>query len=190
MSATSRAATTDTNAGVRQHSEHKREPVITPTPTPNIHTDSDGYADTRPTQNLAELQSQIRKSLARPELQRGQVGVKIVSLDSGKTLFENNAEKYFMPASNMKSFTVATALEKLSPNFQFVTNVYAPMMPDANGVIRGDLTIFGRGDVSFSTAFNDGDYYKGLDALAEKIVAGGRQTDRRKYGRRRKLFYG
>ncbi len=78
-----------------------------------------------------------------------------------------------MPASNMKSFTVATALEKLSPNFQFVTSVYAPMMPDANGVIRGDLTVFGRGDVSFSGAFYDDDYYKGLDALAEKIAAAG-----------------
>ena len=78
-----------------------------------------------------------------------------------------------MPASNMKSFTVAAALEKLSPNFQFVTSVYAPMMPDADGVIRGDLTVFGRGDISFSSAFYDGDDYKGLDALAEKIAAAG-----------------
>ncbi len=137
-------------------------PTVSPTPTP-VPTQ----------QTLAELQSQIRISLARPELQRGQIGVKIVSLDSGKTLFENNAEKYFMPASNMKSFTVATAIERLSPNFQFVTSVYASAMPDANGIIRGDLTIFGRGDVSFSGAFYDDDYYKGLDALAEKIAAAG-----------------
>ncbi len=145
------------------------QPIISPTPTPNATP----APTPLPVQTLADLQSQIRISLARPELQRGQVGIKIVSLDSGKTLFDNNAEKYFMPASNMKSFTIAAALERLSPNFQFVTNVYAPTLPDADGVIHGDLTIFGRGDVSFSTAFNDGDYYKGLDALAEKIVQAG-----------------
>jgi D-alanyl-D-alanine carboxypeptidase/D-alanyl-D-alanine-endopeptidase (penicillin-binding protein 4) len=73
----------------------------------------------------------------------------------------------------MKSYTVAAALERLSPDFRFVTSVFAPAMPDANGTIRGDLTVYGRGDVSISTAFHDGDYYKGLDALAQKIVQSG-----------------
>ncbi|MGI8638371.1 MAG: D-alanyl-D-alanine carboxypeptidase/D-alanyl-D-alanine endopeptidase [Pyrinomonadaceae bacterium] len=145
------------------------KPTVTPTPNPTPTATPTPV----PIQTITDLQSQIRLSLARPELQRGQVGVKIAALDTGKTIFEQNAEKYFMPASNMKSFTVAAALEKLSPDFHFVTNVYAPAMPDANGTIRGDLTIYGRGDVSFSAAFNDGDYYKGLDALAEKIVQAG-----------------
>nr|MBA4186068.1 D-alanyl-D-alanine carboxypeptidase [Acidobacteriota bacterium] len=126
-------------------------PLPTATPTPV------------PIQTISDLQSRVRLTLARPELRRGSVGVKIVSLDTNKVIFEENAEKYFMPASNMKSYTVAAAMEKLSPDFRFVTSVYAPAMPDANGVIRGDLSIYGRGDVSFSTAFYDGDYYKGLD---------------------------
>ncbi|MBA3693640.1 MAG: D-alanyl-D-alanine carboxypeptidase/D-alanyl-D-alanine-endopeptidase, partial [Acidobacteria bacterium] len=126
-----------------------------------------------PIQTISDLQSRVRLTLARPELRRGSVGVKIVSLDTNKVIFEENAEKYFMPASNMKSYTVAAAMEKLSPDFKFVTSVYAPATPDANGTIRGDLSIYGRGDVSFSTAFYDGDYYKGLDALATKIVQAG-----------------
>lgn len=133
-------------------------PAMTPTPAP--------------VQTLDELQSRIRAALLRPELQRGQVGLKVASLDSGKTIYEQNAEKYFMPASNMKSFTVAAALERLSPDFRFLTSVFASEKPDANGAVKG-LTIYGRGDVSFSTAFNDGDYYKSLDALAEKIVQAG-----------------
>ncbi len=143
-------------------------PTVTPTPTAVFPTRTPVSVP-----NLADLQSQIRITLARPELQRGQVGIKIVSLDTGKTIFENNAEKYLMPASNMKSFTIAAALEKLSPDFHFVTSVYAPAMPDASGTIHGDLTVYGRGDVSFSGAFYDGDYYKGLDALAEKIALAG-----------------
>ncbi|MBA3601815.1 MAG: D-alanyl-D-alanine carboxypeptidase/D-alanyl-D-alanine-endopeptidase [Acidobacteria bacterium] len=144
-------------------------PTLFPTPTP-LPTATPAPV---PVQTISDLQSRIRLTLSRPELRRGSVGVKIVSLDTNKVIFEENAEKYFMPASNMKSYTVAAAMEKLSPDFRFVTSVYAPAMPDANGVIRGDLSIYGRGDVSFSTAFYDGDYYKGLDALAAKIVQAG-----------------
>ena len=85
--------------------------TVTPTPSPTV------APTVTPTpilvQTLSELQSKIRLSLARPQLQRGQVGIKIVSLETGKVIFEENAEKYFMPASNMKSYTVAAAMEKL-----------------------------------------------------------------------------
>jgi len=138
-------------------------PQIIPTPTPTPIS----------SQTAADLQSRIRTILARPDLRRGSVGVKIVSLDANKTIFEENAEKYFMPASNMKSYTIAAALEKLSPNFKFTTSVFAYSMPDENGTLRGDLTVYGRGDISFSTAFYDGDYYTGLNVLAEKIVQAG-----------------
>ena len=101
------------------------------------------------------------------------VGVKVISLNTGKVVFEENAEKYLMPASNNKSFTVAAALEKLTPDFKFVTTVYADSMPDASGAVKGNLRIFGRGDVSISTAFYDGDYYKGIDNLVDKIIGSG-----------------
>lgn len=113
------------------------------------------------------------------EAKRARVGVKIVSLKSGKVVFESDAEKYFVPASNMKNFTVAAALEALGPDFKFVMSVYSPTAPDANGTIKGDVRIAGRGDVSFSTLFaakpaNDPDiYYEALDRLADKIIATG-----------------
>ena len=142
-------------------------PTISPTP-PATPT-----ATPTPIQTVTDLQSRIQTRLARPELRRGQVGVKVASLDTGKVVFESNAEKYFMPASNMKSYTVAAALEKLSPNFRFVTSVFAGALPDASGTIRGDLSVYGRGDVSFSTSFYENDYYKGLDALATLIAQAG-----------------
>lgn len=134
-------------------------PTVTPTPAP--------------VQTLSELQAKIRLSSTRYDIRRGSIGIKIVSLDTGKVVYEENAEKYFMPASNMKNFTVAAALEKLSPDFRFITSVFATSRPDANGVLKGDLTIYGRGDVSFSTAFHSGDYYKSLDELADKIIQAG-----------------
>jgi len=153
-----------------------QRPTPSPTPTPSPRPAATVTATPVPTpalRTLEDLQAEIRTRLQRPELRRGQVGIKIVSLNTGKVVFEENAEKYFMPASNMKNFTVAAALEKLTPDFRFVTSVYAPAMPDTNGTVKGDLRIFGRGDVSISTAFSEGNYYKGLDDLADKIAAAG-----------------
>jgi D-alanyl-D-alanine carboxypeptidase/D-alanyl-D-alanine-endopeptidase (penicillin-binding protein 4) len=138
---------------------------VQPSPTPYV-----GSSPIIPRQTLQGLTSKIAERLARPEVRRGQVGVKVVSLNTGKVLFQQNAEKYFMPASNMKNFTVATALEKLTPDFRFVTTVYSPSAPDSNGVVKG-IRVFGRGDVSISDTFNEGDKFKGLDRLADAIIA-------------------
>jgi len=144
-----------------------------PTPSPIAQT------KTQPTKTLADVQSFIRERLARPEVSRGRVGVKIVSLNTGKVVYEQDADKYFMPASNMKNFTVATAMEKLGPDYKFVTSVYANAAPDSGGTIHGDLRIYGRGDVSISTAFfgtsptDPETYYKGIDRLVDKIAAAG-----------------
>ncbi len=147
----------------------KPSPTATPTPSPSPTVSP----TPTPVMTLASLQSSIRSRLLRPELRRGQVGIKVVSQTTGKVIFEDNAEKYFMPASNMKNFTVATALERLTPDFKFITGVYAPALPDVAGNINGDLRIVGRGDISVSTRFTNGDYYKRLDDLADKIVQAG-----------------
>jgi D-alanyl-D-alanine carboxypeptidase/D-alanyl-D-alanine-endopeptidase (penicillin-binding protein 4) len=124
-------------------------------------------------QTLSELRSRIQDVLDRPELASALTGVKVASLDSGHVLFEHNADKLLRPASNMKLYTVAAALDRLGPDFHFKTSVYAGSRPDATGRIHGDLTIFGRGDPTFATRFNNGDYFKGIDALAQRIAGAG-----------------
>ena len=158
------------------------EPVTAtpkPTPTPKPTASPNISPTPLPIQTLEGLQSKIRQRMFAPEVRRGRIGIKIVSLNTGKVVFENDSEKYFMPASNMKNFTVAAALERLGPDFRFVTSVYANAIPDATGVIKGDLRIFGRGDISISTAFfgttptDPETYYKGIDRLVDRIVAAG-----------------
>ena len=122
---------------------------------------------------VGDLQARISQILAKPELAPATIGVKVSSLDSGRVLFEANAEKLLRPASNMKIYTVATALDRLSPDYRFTTSVYAPSRPDAAGIIRGDLRIYGRGDPSMAARFNNGDYFKTIDDLAARIVAAG-----------------
>ena len=122
---------------------------------------------------VPELQARISEILGKPELAPAMVGIKVAALDTGRILFEENATKLLRPASNMKLYTVATALDRLSPDYRFVTSVYASARPDAAGVVRGDLTIYGRGDPSLAARFNNGDYFKALDDLAARIAAAG-----------------
>jgi len=124
------------------------------------------------TKTLAELQSKIADILRKPELAPTMIAIKVVSLDTGKILFEENAAKLLRPASNMKLYTVAAALDRLSPDFRFTTSIFAPK-PDAKGVVHGNLIVYGRGDPSFAARFNNGDYFKAINDLASKIVAAG-----------------
>jgi serine-type D-Ala-D-Ala carboxypeptidase/endopeptidase (penicillin-binding protein 4) len=131
------------------------------------------FAQTAAPKTVNELQTRISQILAKPELSPALVGVKVVSLDNGRVIFEENAAKLLRPASNMKIYTVAAALDRLSPDYRFLTSVYAAARPDSNGVIRGDLRIYGRGDPSIAARFNNGDYFKAIDELATRIVAAG-----------------
>jgi serine-type D-Ala-D-Ala carboxypeptidase/endopeptidase (penicillin-binding protein 4) len=101
------------------------------------------------------------------------VGIKVTSLDTGRVLFEQNAAKLLRPASNMKIYTVATALDRLTPDYRFSTSVFAATRPDAKGVVRGDLRIYGRGDPTIAARFYNGDYLKAIDDLAARIMAAG-----------------
>ena len=144
-------------------------PSASPTPTPDIAQARAAVT----TRTLAELQARISQVLQKPELAPAMIGIKVTSLETGKVLFAENADKLLRPASNMKLYTVASALDRLSPDYRFVTSVYAPAKPAADGVIHGNLTIYGRGDPSLAARFNNGDYFKGIDGLAANIAASG-----------------
>jgi D-alanyl-D-alanine carboxypeptidase/D-alanyl-D-alanine-endopeptidase (penicillin-binding protein 4) len=159
-----------------------QNPAVTqPTPSPNPSPAATPSAPSpvvqtktaTSTKALAELRNRISEIIDKPELASAMVGIKVASLDTGRVLFEENAMKLLRPASNMKIYTVAAALDRLSPDYRFTTSVYAPTKPDSSGVIKGNLTIFGRGDPSIAARFNNGDYFKGIDDLATRIAAAG-----------------
>jgi len=140
----------------------------TPTPTPTTQSAAP--------RTLEELRARVREIVARPEFASSNLAIKVASLDTGRVMLEENAGKWMQPASNMKLYTVAAALDRLGPDYRFVTSVYAPARADASGTIRGDLVVYGRGDPSYATRFNganDTDYYRGIDDLATRITAAG-----------------
>jgi serine-type D-Ala-D-Ala carboxypeptidase/endopeptidase (penicillin-binding protein 4) len=146
-------------------------PSAAPQPTPrNPIRPSAGRSGAPGT--LADLQARIAEIVRQPALEPGFFAVKIVSFDSGQIIFEQNANKFVRPASNMKLYTVATAFDRLTPDFHFITSVYAKEKPE-DGKIKGDLIIYGRGDPSIAARFNNGDYFKGINDLADRIVSAG-----------------
>jgi D-alanyl-D-alanine carboxypeptidase/D-alanyl-D-alanine-endopeptidase (penicillin-binding protein 4) len=93
------------------------------------------------------LNTKIESILRTTEARRGHWGIEVVRLRDGKVLYSRQAEQLFLPASNMKLFTTAAALEKLGPDFRFRTTVESEAPPDAAGRVK-DLFLVGRGDPS------------------------------------------
>jgi D-alanyl-D-alanine carboxypeptidase/D-alanyl-D-alanine-endopeptidase (penicillin-binding protein 4) len=71
--------------------------------------------------SVARLSAEIDEVLANPLLEQSNVGIKIVSLKNGQTLYSHDADKLYVPASVMKVITTATALATLKPEYRFRT---------------------------------------------------------------------
>ncbi len=85
----------------------------------------------------------------------GAWGVAVVSLESGETLFMRNADRQMLPASTMKLFTSAVALDRFGADYRFVTEVLREGAIGTDGTLRGNLVLRGAGDPSFSRRFSD-----------------------------------
>jgi len=101
----------------------------------------------------------------------GEWGAIIVSLTRGDTLFSQNADAMMQPASTMKMFTSAVALDRFGPDYTFRTPVLRDGQIGADGSLAGNLYLRGVGDPSLSSRFwHD---QEPMDALAHQIAAAG-----------------
>jgi D-alanyl-D-alanine carboxypeptidase/D-alanyl-D-alanine-endopeptidase (penicillin-binding protein 4) len=100
---------------------------------------------------------------------KGAWGLLIVDAESGETLFDLNADKYFVPASNMKLFTTALALAKLGPNFRFHTTLETRGAISSEGVLSGDVVLVGRGDPNLSNRKFPYELKEEFDGPPEKV---------------------
>lgn len=76
-------------------------------------------------------------------------GIRIVSLQRERILFERNAGRLFLPASNAKLFSTAMALVRLGPDYRFHTRVLADRTPGQDGCVES-LRLVGGGDPNLS----------------------------------------
>jgi len=126
-----------------------------------------------PPATLEQLQQRLADHVSQPRFAAALWGVKIVSLDSGKTLFEHNPQKLFSPASNSKLYTIALALDRLGAEGRIKTSLYARSKPGSDGVLAGDLIVYGRGDPTITARLYSNDIFRALQPLASALTNAG-----------------
>jgi D-alanyl-D-alanine carboxypeptidase/D-alanyl-D-alanine-endopeptidase (penicillin-binding protein 4) len=77
------------------------------------------------------------------------LGIKVVALESGETIYSHNAKSRFNPASNNKLYTSLAALKLLTPQFRFETSIWADSLEWLKGQLS-HFTLKGGGDPDFS----------------------------------------
>lgn len=102
--------------------------------------------------DVAVLRTEIDGLIEETGWSGDQWSVMAVSLEHGDTLYAHNPGLGLAPASNMKLFTTAAALYFLGPDFRYGTFLMSDG-PIANGVLNGDLVLYGTGDPTISDRF-------------------------------------
>src|SRR5215467_13107985 len=118
----------------------------------------------------AKFASRAQDLLGNGPAGKGEWGLLIVDAQSGETLFQQNADRYFVPASNMKLFATALALAKLGPDFRFHTTLETSGNV-SGGVLTGDLVLVGRGDPNLSNRKFPYNLKEEFDGAPEKVLA-------------------
>lgn len=97
----------------------------------------------------ASVQSDVDNLIRRvnPQVNLGMV---VVDLTSGETLYSRNANRLYIPASNMKLFSEAAALMVLGPDYHFKNQISISSGKVQQGVLQGNIYIQLSGDPSFS----------------------------------------
>ncbi|UCE67011.1 MAG: D-alanyl-D-alanine carboxypeptidase/D-alanyl-D-alanine-endopeptidase [Candidatus Zixiibacteriota bacterium] len=99
--------------------------------------------------------AEIDSILADSALSNALIGLAIYDISSDSMLYGLNADRLFSPASNLKLFTSAAALELLGPDYRFKTKFSHSGKIDNKGRLKGDLIIAGGGDPLISGRFRD-----------------------------------
>ena len=102
---------------------------------------------------------------------KGDWGLLIVDAQTGETLYEKNADSYFVPASNMKLFTTALALAKLGPEYKFHTTLETHGAISPDDALSGDVFLVGRGDPNLSNRKFPYELKEEFDGPPEKVLA-------------------
>jgi serine-type D-Ala-D-Ala carboxypeptidase/endopeptidase (penicillin-binding protein 4) len=147
----------------RQRSRRRTRRVRRPATPPLRHTTPKG---------APALASDLGTMLG-ARVRSGRWGVLVVSLTRGDTLYSVNPDLPLSPASNMKLFTAALALDQFGPDHQFSTDILREGVVAPDGTLEGDLVMRGDGDPALSSRFLQGGAAAPVELLAQLVASKG-----------------
>src|SRR5437588_9932401 len=154
----------DKNAPAAGNSENDSNFTSASSATPTV---SDNRSESDPA-----LADAIDKTIDHSEFAAARWGVFVIAAANNRVLYARNADKLFTPASNMKVYTTAVALDLLGADYRWRTSVYANQPPTANGDMEGDLILYGRGAPDLTSKPRH-DVAASIAQLADQLYARG-----------------
>lgn len=150
-------------------------------PAPTAKKGSSGGRGAKPRADVARFRTRVDAALSEAHAQRALWGILVTDRDTGETLYELNADRFFTPASNAKIVTTSLALAMLGPTYQFRTTLESAGRLGDDGRLLGDLVLVGRGDPDLSNrkfpyagkVEHDGPVEKVLAQMADDAIAKG-----------------
>jgi len=122
------------------------------------------------------LEERIASLMNGATAQSSEASLAVVELDSGRLIAERAMHAPLAPASNMKLFTTAAAIDLLHPDFEVTTTVYMRGNVDPAGTLHGDVKIVGHGDPTIGGRFHDDHATAVIDEWANDLKSAGVKT--------------
>lgn len=128
-----------------------------------------------PQQTPSALTRQINRIVQQEPFQNTLWGILVQEVSGGDVLYARNAGTSMLPASNVKLFTTAAALDLLGPDYTYTTPLYA-QGDVTNGTLNGNLIVRGSGDPTFSGRFENGERTAIFERWASELQSAGIQS--------------
>lgn len=148
-------ATTDTS---------EPDTTVAPTPPPEV-----------PQLTASELDAvhaDLAAALLEPGLAGRTFGGLVVDLDTDQTIWDSDADRTLIPASNTKVFTTACAIDRLGEDHRITTRVTSAATIDQAGTLSGDLDLYSEHDFFCSRWFYADERHP-FDRLADMLYRKG-----------------
>lgn len=156
-------------------------PLVTLAATGVTHTTRGSSTAARLRPDVRRFSERVNAALANRQAQRIFWGVEVADRDTGQIIYDFNADRFFMPASNAKLFATSLALATLGGGYQYRTTLESAARITPDGKLAGDLVFVGRGDPDLSNVVfpyqlktqRNGPVEKILGEMVDGVVAKG-----------------
>ncbi len=131
-------------------------PSVHPAPNPSVRSTNDKQSPTALSKEIVAETSSLASTLdsileGHPCFRRTTLALKVFDLTNNRMLYDRDGDRLLIPASNLKLFTTAAALDRFGTEHTFSTQLHATGQIDSSGTLQGDILLIGGGDAMLTS---------------------------------------